>query len=97
KAECKNGHYSGRLQPGAWSGASLALEADGATADLRGFEAVEYTVKSNTKFDLALGQPDIKDGDNAAFTLNEPGSEWKSYRHLLKDGKQQGWGERHAV
>lgn len=92
KVKASAGSFSGNVPPGAWAASTGALGPAGQGMDLRDVAAIEFQARGDSKFDVALSQPNIKDGDAPFLREFTATKEWTAFRMELADLKQQGWG-----
>jgi sialate O-acetylesterase len=84
--------YSGKLQGGAWGGASVPFDLKGEAVDLRAYKAVVFEARGHGKFVPAFTQASIKDYDYYCGAMLTPGEDWAEVRLPLDQLKQGGWG-----
>ncbi len=92
KVKASANAFSGNVPPGAWAASTGSIGQTGQGLDLREVVAIEFKARGNSKFDVALNQPNIKDGDAPFLSEFVATQAWATYRMELVGLKQQGWG-----
>lgn len=83
--------YAGRLQGGAFGGASFPLDSMRAT-DLRPYKSISFEIRGNGTFTPAFTQDSIKDYDYYVSDPIKLTGQWQRVSIDLSTLKQGGWG-----